>query len=83
MMKKVLFLAALGGLIVATSTVPADAAPRRAADGTEATNGTTQRSQSTRNRRASQGQKANRHHRSSANKAQRNRAPRNGGAAAG
>jgi len=78
MMKNTLLLAALGGLIVATSAVPADAAPRRAADGTEATSSTTQRSQSTRNRSASQGQKANRQNRSSSsgNKANRNRAPR-------
>lgn len=76
MMKQVLFLAALGGLIVATSTVPADAAPRRAADGTEATTISTQRSQSTRNRSASQGQKANRQKRGGTNKAKRNRAPR-------
>ncbi|MFM7418415.1 MAG: hypothetical protein ACKO54_01715 [Alphaproteobacteria bacterium] len=81
MMKKVLFLAALGGLMVATSTVPADAAPRRAADGTEATTSTTQRSQSTRNRSASQGQKANQQKRSGTNKANRQRAPRNGAAA--
>ena len=80
MMKNILVLAALGGLIVATSTVPADAAPRRAADGTEAAASSTQRSQSTRNRSASQGQKANRQNRSS-NKANRNRAPRNGSAA--
>jgi hypothetical protein len=77
MMKNILVLAALGGLIVATSAVPADAAPRRAADGTEAAASTTQRSQSTRNRSASQGQKANRQNRSSSsNKANRNRAPR-------
>ncbi|MFM7687840.1 MAG: hypothetical protein ACKPAC_00030 [Alphaproteobacteria bacterium] len=76
MMKKVLFLAALGGLMVATSTVPADAAPRRAADGTEATTSTTQRSQFTRNRSNSQGQKANRQKRGGTNKANRNRAPR-------
>ncbi len=76
MMKNILVLAALGGLIVATSAVPADAAPRRAADGTEAAASTTQRSQSTRNRSASQGQKANRQNRSSGNKANRNRAPR-------
>jgi hypothetical protein len=76
MMKNILLLAALGGLIFATSAVPADAAPRRAADGTEATTSTTQRSQSTRNRSASQGQKANRQNRSSGNKANRNRAPR-------
>jgi Skp family chaperone for outer membrane proteins len=75
MMKKFLLLAAIGGLIFATSAVPADAAPRRAADGTETTTSTTQRSQSTRNRSASQGQKANRQNRSS-NKANRNRAPR-------
>jgi hypothetical protein len=75
MMKSFLTLAALGGLIFATSAVPADAAPRRAADGTEATTGSTQPSQSTRNRSASQGQKANRQKRSS-NKANRNRAPR-------
>ena len=82
MMKNVLFLAALGGLLVATSAVPADAAPRRAADGSEATSSTTQRSQSTRNRSASQGQKANRQNRSSSgNKANRNRAPRNGSSA--
>lgn len=74
MMKKVLFLAALGGLMVATSAVPADAAPRRAADGTEAAS-STQRNQSTRNRSNSQGQKANRQNRSG-NKANRNRAPR-------
>ena len=76
MMKNILVLAALGGLIVATSAVPADAAPRRAADGTEAAASTTQRSQSTRNRSASQGQKANRQNRSSGNTANRNRAPR-------
>ncbi len=76
MMKKVLFLAALGGLMVATSTVPADAAPRRAADGTELTTSTTQRGQSARSRSASQGQKANRQNRSGTNKARRNRAPR-------
>lgn len=76
MMKNILLLAALGGLIVATSAVPADAAPRRAADGTEAAASTTQRSQSTRNRSASQGQKANRQNRSSGNKDNRNRAPR-------
>ena len=75
-MKRILLLAALGGLVFATSTVPSEAAPRRAADGTEATNGGTQRSQSTRNRSSSQGQKANRQNRSSSNKANRNRAPR-------
>jgi hypothetical protein len=76
-MKRLLLLAALGGLVIATSAVPADAAPRRATDGTEATNGSTQRGQSTRNRSASQGQKANRQKRSSsANKANRQRAPR-------
>ncbi len=77
MMKKVLLLAAIGGLVFATSMAPADAAPRRAADGTEAAASTTQRSQSTRNRSASQGQKANRQNRSSSgNKSNRNRAPR-------
>jgi hypothetical protein len=76
MMKKFLLLAAIGGLVFATSAVPADAAPRRAADGTEAAASTTQRSQSTRNRSASQAQKANRQNRSSGNKANRNRAPR-------
>jgi hypothetical protein len=82
MMKNILLLAALGGLIVATSAVPADAAPRRAADGTEAAASTTQRNQSTRHRSASQGQKANRQNRSSSgNKANRNRAPRNGSSA--
>jgi len=81
MMKNILFLAALGGLMVATSTGPADAAPRRAANGTEATTSTTQRSQSTRNRSTSQGQKANRQNRSGTNKANRQRAPRNGAAA--
>ena len=81
-MKRLLLLAALGGLVIATSAVPADAAPRRATDGTEATNGSTQRGQSTRTRSASQGQKANRQKRSSsANKANRQRAPRNGSAA--
>jgi len=76
-MKQFLLLAALGGLIFATSAVPADAAPRRAADGTEATTSTAQRSQSTRNRSTSQGQRANRQNRSSSgNKANRNRAPR-------
>jgi hypothetical protein len=75
-MKQFLLLAALGGLVFATSMAPAEAAPRRAADGTEATTSTTQRSQSTRNRSASQGQKANRQNRSSSNKANRNRAPR-------
>ena len=74
-MKRILLLAALGGLVFATSLVPAEAAPRRAADGTEAATSTTQRSQSTRNRSASQGQKANRQNRSG-NKANRNRAPR-------
>ena len=54
-MKRLFLLAALGGLILTTSAVPADAAPR--------------------NRSASQGQKANRQSRS-ANKANRNRAPR-------
>jgi hypothetical protein len=73
-MKRILHLAALGGLVFATSMVPAEAAPRRAADGTEAAS-STQRSQSTRNRSASQGQKANRQNRSG-NKANRNRAPR-------
>ena len=82
MMKKFLLLAAIGGLVFATSAVPADAAPRRAADGTEAAASTTQRNQSTRNRSASQGQKANRQNRSSSgNKANRNRAPRNGSSA--
>lgn len=75
-MKRILLLAALGGLVFTTSTVPADAAPRRAADGTEATTSTTQRGQSTRNRSASQGQKANRQKRGGTNKANRNRAPR-------
>ena len=76
-MKRILLLAALGGLIFATIAVPAEAAPRRAADGTEATTSNTQRSQSTRNRSTSQGQKANRQNRSSSgNKANRNRAPR-------
>ena len=78
MMKKFLLMAAIGGLVFATSLAPAEAAPRRAADGTEATSSTTQRSQSTRSRSASQGQKANRQNRSSSsgNKANRNRAPR-------
>ena len=77
MMKRFLLLAALGGLMAATSVLPADAAPRRAADGTEAAASSPQRSKSTRNRSASQGQKANRQNRSSsANKANRNRAPR-------
>jgi hypothetical protein len=79
MMKKFLLLAAIGGLVFATSMAPAEAAPRnRAADGTEAAASTTQRSQSTRNRSTSQGQKANRQNRSSSsgNKANRNRAPR-------
>lgn len=80
-MKRILLLAALGGLIFATSAVPADAAPRRAADGTEATTNSTQRSQSTRNRSTSQSHKANRQKRSSSNKANRNRAPRNGSSA--
>ena len=77
MMKKILLLAAIGGLIVATGTAPADAAPRRATDGTEATTGTKQRNQSTRNRSTSQGQKANKRNRSSPSKANRQRAPRN------
>ncbi|MCX7368244.1 MAG: hypothetical protein NTX90_04945 [Alphaproteobacteria bacterium] len=77
MMKKFLLMAAIGGLVFATSMAPAEAAPRRAADGTEAAASTTQRSQSTRNRSATQGQKANRQNRSSSgNKANRNRAPR-------
>ena len=77
MMKKFLLMAAIGGLVFATSMAPAEAAPRRAADGTEAAASNTQRSQSTRNRSASQGQKANRQNRSSSgNKANRNRAPR-------
>ena len=76
MMKKFLLMAAIGGLVFATSMAPAEAAPRRAADGTEAAASITQRSQSTRNRSASQGQKANRPNRSSGNKANRNRAPR-------
>jgi hypothetical protein len=77
MMKKFLLLAAIGGLVLATSMAPVEAAPRRAADGTEAATSTTQRSQSTRNRSASLGQKANRQNRSSSgNKANRNRAPR-------
>lgn len=79
MMKRFLLLAAIGGLVFATSLAPADAAPRtRAADGTEAAAaGSTQRSQSTRNRRNAQSQKADRRARSSsANKAKRNRAPR-------
>ena len=82
MMKRFLLLAALGGLMAATSALPADAAPRRAADGTEAAASSTQRNQSTRNRSASQGQKANRQKRSSsANKANRQRTPRSGAAA--
>ena len=36
MMKKFLLMAAIGGLVFATSMAPAEAAPRRAADGTEA-----------------------------------------------
>jgi hypothetical protein len=78
MMKKFLLMAAIGGLVFATTMAPAEAAPRRAADGTEAAASTTRRSQSTRNRSASQGQKANRQNRSSSsgNKANRNRAPR-------
>ena len=76
MMKKFLLMAAIGGLVFATSMAPAEAAPRRAADGTEAAASNTQRSQSTRNRSTSQGQKANRQNRSSGNKANRNRAPR-------
>ena len=75
-MKRFLLLAALGGLVFATSMAPAEAAPRRAADGTEATNSTTQRGQSARNRSNSQGQKANRQKRGGSNKANRNRAPR-------
>jgi hypothetical protein len=75
-MKRILLLAALGGLVFTTSLVPADAAPRRAADGTEATTSSTQRSQSTRNRSTSQSQKANRQKRGGTNKANRNRAPR-------
>lgn len=82
MMKKVLVLAALGGLIVATSALPADAAPRRAADGSEATSTTTQRGQSSRNRSTSQGQKANRQNRSgNSNKANRSRPARNNSSA--
>jgi hypothetical protein len=76
-MKRILLLAALGGLVFAINLAPADAAPRRSADGTETTTSTTQRSQSTRNRSHSQGQKANRQKRSGSNKANRNRAPRN------
>lgn len=75
-MKRILLLAALGGLVFATSLVPAEAAPRRAADGTEAATSTTQRNQSTRNRSNSQGQKANRQKRGGSNKANRQRAPR-------
>jgi hypothetical protein len=79
-MKRLFLLAALGGLILTTSAVPADAAPRNR-NGSEATaSSSQQRSQATRNRSASQGQKANRQSRS-ANKANRNRAPRSSTAA--
>lgn len=81
MKKPFLLLAAIGGLVFATGITPADAAPRRAADGTEAAASSTQRSQSTRNRSASQGQKANRPSRSG-NKANQNRV-RRGGTSAG
>lgn len=74
-MKRLFLLAALGGLILTTSAVPAGAEPRNR-NGSEATaSSSQQRSQATRNRSASQGQKANRQSRS-ANKANRNRAPR-------
>jgi hypothetical protein len=82
MKKRFLLLAAIGGLVFATGMTPADAAPRRAADGTEAAASSMQRSQATRDRSASQGQKANRQNRSSGNKANRTRV-RRGGTSAG
>ena len=73
-MKRVFLVAALSGLIFATGALSSDAEARtRSSNGTEAAAGSSQRSQSTRNRSTTNGQKANRNQRTSSNKANRNR----------